>query len=357
MVALRCVDIAGDCWHKGLEDARSSNADSPSRPAHSNLRYVAYLHASRTWSVAFDSRNACSALRSSSSDALASPPRTPKTGTLMNIGQHSILTVISKGAEGYVLEGAGARERVTLPRREAGEELEIGEHVRVFVYLDSDDEPVATTREPKARVGQCAWLRVKEVNRIGAFLEWGLPRDLFVPFAEQVGRMKEGRSYVVHLYLDNTGRIAASQKIDAFLSTEGKNFRAGDEVDLLLWERSDLGFKAVIDHTHLGMLFQRQMLGDLRPGQQMRGYILEVRPDGKINLSLQRHTPAARDALQTAILDHLKAHGGVSTLTDKSSPDAIFKAFGVSKKNFKKALGGLYREKVIVIGEGEVRLA
>ena len=274
----------------------------------------------------------------------------------MNIGQHNILTVISKGSEGYVLQGDGPKERVALPHRDAAGELEIGEHVRVFVYMNSDDEPVATTRDAKAAVGQCAWLEVKEVNNIGAFMDWGLGKDLFVPFAEQISKMREGRSYVVYLYEDNSGRIAASQKIDAFLSTDGSGFRAGDEVELLLWERSDLGFKAVIDHTHLGIIFQRQMLGDLKPGQTMRGYILEVRPDGKINLSLQRHTPAARDKLQTAILDHIRDNREVSTLTDKSSPDAIFKAFGVSKKNFKKALGGLYRDKVVVIGDGEVRL-
>ncbi|RAL23017.1 GntR family transcriptional regulator [Lujinxingia litoralis] len=275
---------------------------------------------------------------------------------MIEIGQHTTLTVIARGAQGYVLQGQGPEERLDLPAQEAPSTLKPGEQVRVFVYLDSDDVPVATTREPKVVVGQCAWLSVKEVNAVGAFVDWGLGKDLLVPFAEQGTPMRAGRSYLIYAYIDSTGRIAGTRRLDTYLSTDGSQFSAGDEVDLVLWERSDLGFKAVINHTHVGMLFEREILGELKPGESLRGYIQEVRPDTRINLSLQRHTASARDALQSAIFQDLQSRGGVSTLTDKSSPEAIFEAFGVSKKSYKKALGALYRARMIELEPGIVRL-
>ncbi len=274
----------------------------------------------------------------------------------MNIGQFNTLKVIFKGTDGFSLEDPVTAERVLLPRRESSPDIEVGQDLRVFVYLDAEEGPVATTRTPRATVGQCAYLKVVEVNEVGAFLDWGLSKDLFVPFGQQFSKMREGRSYTVYVYLDNTGRIAATPKIDSHLSEDGRFFKAGDEVEILLWERGPLGFKAIVNHTHLGMLFDSEILGGLETGTKTQAYVAEVRADHKINLTLQRHTAAARDALQEEILGHLRAKGGTMTLSDRSSPEEIFKAFGVSKKNFKRALGALYREKQIEIGDGVVSL-
>lgn len=267
----------------------------------------------------------------------------------MNIGQYNTLTVRLNGLDGYMLEGEGTGERVLLPRAEATKDIAVGQQVRVFVYLDASHGPLATTRIPKATIGQCAYLEVVEVNEVGAFLDWGLSKDLFVPFGQQYSKMRPGRSYTVYVYLDNTGRIAATPKLDTYLSEDGRGFNVGDAVDLLIWERTKLGFKAIINHTHLGMLFDSEVLGALSTGESVQGYVAEVRADHKINLTLQRHDAAARDKLQDQILAYLQANEGTSTLTDRSSPEEIFKIFGVSKKSFKRALGALYRDKKIEV--------
>lgn len=274
----------------------------------------------------------------------------------MKIGQYNTLKVRRNGLDGFMLEGASPEEQVLLPRAEASKDVAVGQDLRVFVYLDAGHGPLATTRTAKATVGQCAYLEVVEVNEIGAFLDWGLSKDLFVPFGQQYSKMRPGRSYTVYVYLDNTGRIAATPKLDAYLSEDGRGFNVGDAVDLLIWERTKLGFKAIINHTHLGMLFDSEVLGDLGTGESVQGYIAEVRPDHKINLTLQRHDAAARDVLQDQILEHLRANDGTSTLTERSSPEEIFRVFGVSKKNFKRTLGALYRDKKIELEGGAIRL-
>lgn len=274
----------------------------------------------------------------------------------MNIGQYNKLKVVFKGSDGFSLEDVASGKRAFLPVREVSGEVAVGQELRVFVYLDAAQGPVATMRSAKVSVGQCAYLKVVDVNDVGAFLDWGLSKDLFVPFAQQTSKMQIGRSYVVCVYLDNTGRIAASAKIDGYLSEDGRGFQAGEAVDILLWERTPLGFKAIINNTHLGMLFDSEVLGDVATGTALSGYIAQVRPDSKINLTLQQHTAEARDELQEAIVEHLRASGGTSTLTDKSSPEDIFAAFGVSKKNYKKALGALYRAKVVELSPDLVRL-
>lgn len=275
----------------------------------------------------------------------------------MKVGQLNRLRVVFQGSDGFLLEDPGTGERVLMPTRSAVGEVSVGQEVNAFVYLGARDAQVATMRRARVSVGQCGYLKVVDVNQVGAFLDWGLSKDLFVPFAEQMERMEVGRSYVVYAYLDNSGRIAASAKLENFLSEDGRDFSAGDPVQILLWERTPLGYKAVVNDTHLGMLFQREVIGDVGVGKRLRGYVAEVRAaDHKINLTLQQHTAEARDELQEKILEHLRAHGGQTTLTDKSSPDEIFKVFGVSKKNYKRALGALYRARMVELSEELVRL-
>ncbi len=275
---------------------------------------------------------------------------------MADIGQHNTLKVVRHTEHGVYLDGDKQGD-ILLPRRYVPEGIEKGDEVDVFVYLDSDDLIVATTDTPKAKVGECAYLKVAEVNRVGAFMDWGLPKDLLVPFSEQVKPMEAERSYVVTLFLDKyTKRIAASAKLSHFLSEQNDGFEVDQAVDLLIWGKTDLGYKAVINGTHLGLLFAGDVFRKLSYGQKLKGYIKLIRPDGKINLTLQLANQESRDSLSQQILDHLQALGGESAVTDKSPPDVINKQFGVSKKNFKRALGGLYKQRLIVIEKDRIKL-
>ena len=274
----------------------------------------------------------------------------------MIIGTINTLQVLKQVDFGVYLDGADYGE-ILLPKRYAPNHLSIGDNIDVFIYSDSDDRLIATTEKPLAMVGECAWLKVKQTNRVGAFLDWGLPKDLLVPFNEQYSPMEEGKHYPVCVLLDNeTNRIAASSKLYQFLEEHSNDFSARQAVDLLIIQQSELGFKAVINHTHLGLIFHSDVFQTLRLGQQIKGYIKEIRGDGKLNLTLQLPTQEIRDELLQAILDNLQQHGGTSTLTDKSQPDEIYKQFKVSKSNYKKALGTLYRQRIISIDKQKISL-
>lgn len=274
----------------------------------------------------------------------------------MIIGTINTLQVLKQVDFGFYLDGADYGE-ILLPKRYAPNHLSIGDYIDVFIYSDSDDRLIATTEKPLAMVGECAWLKVKQTNRVGAFLDWGLPKDLLVPFNEQYSPMEEGKYYPVCVLLDNeTNRIAASSKLYQFLEEHSNDFSPRQAVDLLIIQQSDLGFKAVINHTHLGLIFHSDVFQTLRMGQQIKGYIKEIRDDGKLNLTLQLPTQEIRDELLQAILDDLQQRGGTSTLTDKSPPDDIYKQFKVSKSNYKKALGTLYRQRIISIDKQKISL-
>lgn len=274
----------------------------------------------------------------------------------MIIGTINTLQVLKQVDFGVYLDGADYGE-ILLPMRYAPNHLSIGDNIDVFIYSDSDDRLIATTEKPLAMVGECAWLKVKQTNRVGAFLDWGLPKDLLVPFNEQYSTMEEGKYYPVCVLLDNeTNRIAASSKLYQFLEEHSNDFSPRQAVDLLIIQQSDLGFKAVINHTHLGLIFHSDVFQTLKMGQRIKGYIKDIRDDGKINLTLQLPTQEIRDELLQAILDNLQQHGGTSTLTDKSPPDEIYKQFKVSKSNYKKALGTLYRQHIINIDKQKISL-
>lgn len=216
--------------------------------------------------------------------------------------------------------------------------------------------PISTKNTPKAQVGECALLKAVTITKAGAFMDCGLERDLLVPVSQQLTPMQEGKSYVVHLYLDPKQQIIGTTKLHNFLDERAKNMAPGEQVDLLIVNASALGYKAVINGTHLGLLYKDEVFQSLRPGDRIQGYIKTIREDRKIDLSLQPHALQAREELTDRILSFLKASGGTSTLTDYSPPDAIYKQYGVSKGNYKKALGALYKQRLISVTKDKISL-
>ena len=207
-----------------------------------------------------------------------------------------------------------------------------------------------------AQMGECALLLAVHITRAGAFMEWQPGTDLLVPVSQQLTPMQKGKSYVVYLYLDPNGRPVGSSKIHRHLSEEASGMKPGDPVNLMIVSDSDLGYKAVVDGTHLGLLYKSEVFQTLKPGDKIKGYIKSIREDKKINLSLQRHERSAQDELADRILQHLKENGGVSSLTDYSPPQAIYKQYRVSKGNYKKALGALYKKRKINLAKDKITL-
>lgn len=255
----------------------------------------------------------------------------------------------------YLATGDG--DRVLLPRRNMPADIAVGVSLKVFVYLDSDDRPVATMRMPLATVGQFAFLKVIDRNAVGAFLDWGLDKDLLVPFMEQHRPMEEGRSYLVYIYVDKVHqRIVASSRVEKFLDDDKPHrFRAGQEVDLIIANSTDLGLKAIINHSHWGLLHTSEISERLSFGQSIKGYVRHVRPDGRIDLALK---PAVQvlDEHGEKIVSYLRKQGGFAAVHDKSSPEQISKLFGFSKAAFKKSIGRLYKNGIIEIGQNGIRL-
>ena len=252
---------------------------------------------------------------------------------------------------------SGGPEDILLPRKYVPEELKTGDDIDVFVYLDNEERLVATTETPRAQVGDFAWLEVAWVNNYGAFLDWGLMKDLFVPFREQKMKMQKGKSYIVHVHLDpETYRIMASAKVERYLSTDYPPYHGGDEVQLLIWQKTDLGFKAIVDNAYAGLLFDDEIFRDLHSGDRVTAYVKQVRPDGKIDLSLQKKGQKAVVDFSDTLLQHLQTNGGSSPLGDKSPAEEIYAVFGVSKKVFKKAVGDLYKRHLITIQPDGIKL-
>lgn len=276
---------------------------------------------------------------------------------MASVGRTAELQIIKAVDFGLYLDGEELGE-ILLPTRYVPAGCKPGDWLEVFIYLDSEDKVIATTERPYAEVGECAYLKVVDTNAVGAFMDWGLAKDLFVPFQEQRVPMTAGRSYVVAVFEDNTGRICGSSKLDHFLNERSQgHFKKLQEVDLLIASRSDLGYKAVIDGTHLGLIHNVDALVALSAGQRMTGYIKRVRSDDAIDLVLQPRGEGMRYSLSKHILQDLAQNGGISSLTDRSAAEDIFERFSVSKGNYKKALGQLYKEKKIVIEKGRIVLA
>lgn len=272
------------------------------------------------------------------------------------IGDRAELTILKLTTPGYFLDSESALGEVLLPRAEVNEELTIGEKVSVFIYTDSADRPVATMRTPHIMPGKFACLECVSTTSIGSFMEWGLAKDLFVPFREQTQRMEAGKNYVVFAYLDEASdRIVASRRLNRHFSKETPNYKVEQEVDLIVYAKTDLGYKAVINNEHSGVLFANEVFRKLAPGEQMKAYIRQVRPDGKIDLSLRPQGRSYIKDLETQIQEELNVRGGHWELCDSSSPEDIKDALGVSKKAFKQATGALFRQRKITISKDGIR--
>ncbi len=275
---------------------------------------------------------------------------------MAKIGQFNTLPVIAVMANGAYLD-AGSLGEILLPNRYLPVNCQVDDELNVFIYLDSADRLIATTEKPYAQRGEFASLQVKQVNKIGAFLDWGLPKELLVPYNQQHKKMEVGRHYLVYIYLDErTERLVASSKLDKYLDIWPAEYTEGEQVALVIAAKTDLGFKAIINNKHWGLLFANDVFQPLRVGQNITGYIKEVREDGRINLMLTRTGKGKVIDFSDKLLAYLKQHDGFSPLHDKSSPEAIQQALGVSKKTFKATVGNLMKKGKLIIEANGIRL-
>lgn len=275
---------------------------------------------------------------------------------MLEIGKINTLKVNRETDNGVYLE-AGDHGEILMPKKFVTAEVKEKEEAEVFVYTDSEDRLVATTETPLAMVGEFARLTVKATSSFGAFLDWGLPKDLLVPFREQRSKMQEGNSYWVYIYLDLlSNRIAASAKLHKFLDNTPPEYNEGQEVDLIIMEETDLGYKAIVNQEHSGMLYKNQVFHQLELGSKTKGYVIKVRPDEKIDLLIDKPGYGKVDSISQKILEELKENRGFIAISDKSSPEMIQAMFGISKKSFKKAIGGLYKKKLITFQSDGIKL-
>lgn len=276
---------------------------------------------------------------------------------MIKLGDYNILKVVRRVDFGLYLDG-GPEGDILLPSRYVPEGAQPGDTMEVFIYLDNEERLVATTEEPKAKVGDFACLNVAWVNQYGAFLDWGLMKDLFCPFREQKKRMREGESYIVHVHIDEESyRIMASAKVEHYLDNGRPEYNRGDEVDLLIWQKTELGFKVIVDNRFTGLIYDDQIFRLVHTGDRMKGYISTVRPDGKIDVTLQPVGRRQTEDFAVTLLEYLHANGGVCPLGDKSEAEDIKWMFQVSKKVYKRAVGDLYKRHLITVSPLEIRLA
>ena len=274
----------------------------------------------------------------------------------IELGKFNQLEVVKEVDFGVYLDG-GEEGEILLPTRYVPEDCKIGDILNVFLYLDMDERLIATTLTPFVLAGQFACLEVSWVNQYGAFLNWGLMKDLFVPFREQKMKMQVGRKYVVHAHLDEESyRIVASAKVERYLSKEKPEYTAGEEVNILIWQKTDLGFKAIIDNKYSGLLYENEIFSLIETGMEMKAFVKQVREDGKVDLILQKPGFEKVDDFAKTLLDYIKEQGGRIHLNDKSPAEDIYDTFGVSKKTFKKGVGDLYKKRLITLHEDGIAL-
>lgn len=270
-----------------------------------------------------------------------------------NLYQMNLLTVIEVGRDGVFLEGDDYGD-IHLP--DAPKNIEEDDEIEVFIYRNSSDNVVASITPSHVQIGECANLEVVSVGDNGAFLDWGLPKDLFLPLKEQAYYIDEGDYCVVCVFLDKKGRPVASSLLYHHLDEYQGDLEEGQQVDLIIADETELGFKAVINHAHLGLIYHSELSQPLQLGTKMKGWIKEIRGDGKIDLNINALDTDSRDELEAQILEQLKQENGRIDISDKSPPEAIFAKFKVSKKNFKRAIGSLYKQRLIKISPGFIEL-
>lgn len=275
---------------------------------------------------------------------------------MIKIGKNNILKVVKRVDFGLYLDG-GEFGEILMPQKYVAEGTEIGDEVEVFIYCDSEDRLVATTERPFVYVGEFGLLKAVSVSGIGAFMEWGVMKDLLIPFREQAERIEEGKSYIVYAYLDNTTkRIVGSTKLSKFLGNRIPRYAAGEQVDVLIVKRTDLGYKVIVDNLFGGMIYFNDLFDPVSVGDRLPAYVKLVREDGKIDVTLREYGGERVFQLAYRIVGYLRDNGGRMTICDTSSPEEIKAVFQCSKKDFKKALGYLYKKGQVRVSDKEVAL-
>jgi len=275
---------------------------------------------------------------------------------MVEIGRLNKLKVVRTQDFGVYLDGDKHGE-ILLPRSDILEDFNLGDEVEVFIYFDSEDRIIATSRKPTIMVGEFALLEVLSITTYGAFVDWGLSKDLLVPYREQKQKMEQGKKYLVHAFYDIvSNRIAASSKLDKFLGNVEHDYSEEQQVDLIICNKTDLGYNAIINSSNWGVLYKNELFQKVEFGQRIKGYIKKIRDDAKIDLSLDQPGPQKIDSVSQAILDKLNENNGFLPITDKTSPDDISKMFSVSKKTYKKAIGALYKRKHIILEKDGIKL-
>lgn len=276
---------------------------------------------------------------------------------MIHLGEYNNLKIVRQTDNGLYLTDEEGTGEVLLPNKFVPETWELGDVLQVFIIKDSEDRLTAVTATPKIKLNEFACLQVREVNDFGAFLDWGMDKDLLVPFKEQPGKMIPGNWYIVYLYLDEqTERLAASARYQKFFEKQFIRLKAGEEVDLLIDNPTELGTNVIINNRYRGLLYQNEIFEKLRRGDRRKGYVKLVRPDGKIDVTLQKTGFAKIEPNGEKILAQMKANHGYLLLTDKSDPEDIIAALQMSKKTFKKAIGTLYRQRLIRLEEDGIYL-
>lgn len=281
---------------------------------------------------------------------------------MADIGRYNTLKVLRLSPKGAHLDGntgKGSDGEILLPARFVPEGTAIGSALEVFVYSNADDRLTATTVKPAAQVGEVAWLKIVSTNDIGAFLSWGLPKDLLLPHSEVPRDLKfhlePGKLMMVMVFQDEQGRVAASARLDDFLAKEATGFHEGDKVTVVIDERSDIGVRVIVNHRYWGVVHSNEIFRPLRKGERLDGYIKTIREDKKLNISLTAPGHAKVDTIAAGILNILESHDGFMAVSDKTPPEVIYKLFGISKKVFKQAIGRLYKERYILIENSGIR--
>lgn len=274
----------------------------------------------------------------------------------LSLGTINHLKVVRKADFGLYLDG-GPTGDILLPNRYVPKNTHIGDELDVFLYLDQEERPIATTEHPKAMVGDFAYLRVAWVNEHGAFLDWGLMKDVFCPFREQKMRMEMDNSYIVHLHLDEESyRIVASAKVERYLSKETPAYSVNDQVSILVWQKTDLGFKVIVDNKYQGLIYDNQIFRDLHTGDRLKAFVSAIRPDNKLDISLQKQGREQTLDFSERLHEYLFKHDGYCPFTDKSPAEDIYNEFHVSKKVFKRAVGDLYKQRLITLAPDGIEL-
>lgn len=283
----------------------------------------------------------------------------------IKLGDYNVLRVKELARrEGYgevfglYLEGAREGD-ILMPQKYVPEHVRVGDEITCFIYLDQEERPIATTEQPLAKVGDFAYLECAWVNEYGAFLHWGLTKDLFCPFREQKRKMEIGNRYIVHVHIDEESyRIVASAKVERYLHEDvaAKHFKRNEEVDILIWQKTELGFKVIVNNQYPGLIYQDQIFKSIHTGDRMKAYVAQLRTDGKLDIALQPIGIAAAEDFSSVLIRYLKENNGYCVLGDKSDPEAIKHQFQVSKKVFKKAVGDLYKKHLITIAADGLHL-